>query len=481
MRYARRLAQAIGLTVLLLGASPVSANATTLDDLAVPSTVAVGEEFDLAATISPASSGTGTFRIYEDEIGPNTCVAPSRSIEKSVSDATTITAPDVSVTPVGGYWVTFEFQENGPDDIDEDCGAGKPLRIAPRQPGIDLAVPSTAIPGTPFTVKAVLTGAFHPTGAIGLWVYDAKDTTCSVPVKVVPDLSVNEAEDGVSLTLAAGTYRIGAKYGNDNQNKDFVTPCGQAKPVKVETPAAPATNGGTPAPQTSPLTIGATTAVTTRGKPLLRLPRKGSFVAQFQVRNTGAEPMTGKFKLTFGRLKLYGALPKGKGLSRDKDGSVTWEGAIPAGSTAPIPAIRLRVGKAKRATLAIAPVGATAVAATDPALELVRETRRVKLDPPQPQVLKRGGSTRVTLRAVVDVAVCSGAYRVQYAGTIGGKTRRPFTDQKRPKVVLRGKVCEVAWSSTFVPAVFSFQRLTFAIKGPKGDKLSNRVVLRIKR
>ncbi len=231
----------IGESTAVVKASPVLTTAAT-------GPVTLGNTITDTAHLSGVFgnlSGTISFNVFAP--GDTTCSTPiAVTPDLSISGSGDYISAPYTTALTGDYrWIASYSGDTLNNSVSTACNdAGETSTVN------NLATPTlTTLASGPVMVggsihdTAHLSGGFGTlSGTISFNVYAPGDDTCSTPIAVTPDATVNGTNDYVSgdfTTTAAGTYRWRAFYSGDSNNNAVSTGCYDVGETSIANPMIP--------------------------------------------------------------------------------------------------------------------------------------------------------------------------------------------------------------------------------------------------
>lgn len=195
----------------------------------------VGNAFQISATLQGGyqPGGTVSFRIYGP--GPASCDKPASTNKVTVSGNGTVRSDPFVAQRPGRYSFVASYSGDAANQAAaEPCDlAGDAVRINKRVPRVK---PRARLKGKKIAIRARLSGASSPSGAINFRLYRPGDKKC----KRKPAFSggVTVKANGTYLlaqylATKPGLYRLSVGYTGDRRNQRFKVACGGAQSIRV--------------------------------------------------------------------------------------------------------------------------------------------------------------------------------------------------------------------------------------------------------
>ncbi len=224
----------------------------SVSTVASGSVPAGGNIYD-TATLSGASSPTGTitFKLYK--ASDTSCSWPLTSVSTSVNGNGSYSSPSVTENTAGTYqWVASYSGDGNNTSATTSCNDPKESvnvhvpSPSPGTPSISTVASGAVGVGGQIFDTAMLSGGSSPTGTISFQLYRASDTSCSSPVGSAVTTSVTHGDGSYASPAITentpGTYQWLAKYSGDANNLPAITGCNdpsESVVVRVPSPATP--------------------------------------------------------------------------------------------------------------------------------------------------------------------------------------------------------------------------------------------------
>ena len=222
----------------------VSKVSPTLSTNLSSSTVALNGSFSDSATLSGASSPTGsvTFTVYTNS-GCTTLAGFSSTNALSGNSATSSTFGPLTTS--GKYYVAASYPGDGNNNPASSPCTAEVVTVGMASPTLttNLSSSTVALNGS-FSDTATLNGAVSPTGSVTFTVYTDSGCTTLAGFSSTNALSGNSATSSTFGPLTtAGTYYVAASYPGDANNNPASSPC-TAEQVVVSIPSCTSGCGG---------------------------------------------------------------------------------------------------------------------------------------------------------------------------------------------------------------------------------------------
>jgi hypothetical protein len=195
----------------------------------------VGAPFQAAATLQGGHSPTGTitFRIY----GPVAagCDKPLSVDTVAVSGNGTFRSdPFVPQRPGPYRFVAAYSGDAANQGVAEPCGS--PDQVAQAQKRMPKVTPRASLSGKRISIRAHLSGAVSPSGAVTFRLYGPGDKRCRRKPTFGGSIAVRSNGSYLLakyLATKSGMYRLSVGYSGDLRNRRSVADCSKAQVIRV--------------------------------------------------------------------------------------------------------------------------------------------------------------------------------------------------------------------------------------------------------
>jgi hypothetical protein len=194
----------------------------------------VGTAFQITATLRGAHAPTGkvSFRIYGP--GPVDCAKPFAVNTVSLSGSTVRSDPFVAQRPGHYAFVASYSGDSANESAGETCGPGVPLtKVNKRIPKVK---PNARLKGNKISIRARLSGAVSPSGALNFRLYRPGDKRCKGKPAFSGGVTVKSNGNYMLaqyLATKPGTYHLSVAYSGDKLNQRYKGSCRTAQPIPI--------------------------------------------------------------------------------------------------------------------------------------------------------------------------------------------------------------------------------------------------------
>ncbi len=194
----------------------------------------VGTPFQIAATLRGGHAPTGkvTFRIYGP--GPVDCAKPLAVNTVSISGSTARSDPFVAQRPGHYAFVASYSGDTANEGAAESCGPGVPLtKVNKRIPKVK---PNARLKGNKISIRARLSGAVSPSGALKFRLFRPGDKRCKGKPAFSGGVTVKANGNYMLaqyLATKPGTYHLSVAYSGDPRNERYSGNCRSSQSILI--------------------------------------------------------------------------------------------------------------------------------------------------------------------------------------------------------------------------------------------------------